>query len=175
MAAKPHTLIVALAVCLSLGSTASAQVAPKPAIVPAVNPNGEEVVQLTPFQVNAGDNTGWAPTETLAGTRFKTKLSDVASQIDVFTLDFMEDFGFTSIDAASVYSLNIENSTEFVSNVESKGAAKAPCGFAGLVRPGGPGSFCDRDAVGQLQLGARDPGFRSEPDDVRDWSADRSH
>ena len=132
MTPQPRTLLTVLAVCLALGSTASAQVAPKPAIVPAVNPNGEEVVQLTPFQVNAGDNTGWAPTETLAGTRFKTKLSDVASQIDVFTLDFMEDFGFTSIDAASVYSLNIENSTEFVSNVESKGGGEGTLRVRGI-------------------------------------------
>ena len=58
----------------------------------------QEVITLTPFQVGAGDNTGWAPSETLAGTRFKTKLADLASQIDVFTLDFMEEFGFTSIE-----------------------------------------------------------------------------
>jgi hypothetical protein len=120
MTSQPHPLLAALGACLALGAVASAQIAPQPPTGPTATPPREEVVQLTPFQVNADDNQGWAPTETLAGTRFKTKLSDLASQIDIFTLDFMEDFGFTSIEAASIYSLNIENSTEFVSNVESK-------------------------------------------------------
>ena len=92
----------------------------------------QEVITLTPFQVGAGDNTGWAPSETLAGTRFKTKLADLASQIDVFTLDFMEEFGFTSIESASVYSLNIENSTEFVNNVESKGGGEGDLRVRGI-------------------------------------------
>ena len=120
MTSPPHPLLAALGACLALGAVASAQIAPQPPTGPTATPPREEVVQLTPFQVNADDNQGWAPTETLAGTRFKTKLSDLASQIDIFTLDFMEDFGFTSIEAASIYSLNIENGTEFVSNVESK-------------------------------------------------------
>ncbi len=79
----PRLWLITHVAGLALGRAAAAQTAPLPSTAPAVNPRGDEVVQLTPFQVNTGDNTGWAPTETLAGTRFKTKLSDLASQIDV--------------------------------------------------------------------------------------------
>lgn len=91
-------------------------------VPPATSPlQEEEVVQLSPFLVSAEEETGWVATNTLAGSRLRTKLDDVATQMEVFTLEFMNDFGFNSMDAAAVYSLNIENSGEHVSNVESKG------------------------------------------------------
>ena len=82
--------------------------------------NAGELVMLAPFQVRAEDNRGWTAAETLAGTRLRTKLADVASQMDVFTLDFMQEFGFNSVEEASIYSLNIENGSEYVANVEAK-------------------------------------------------------
>ena len=116
----PRAPLAGIAGLLALGTSLPAQtLVPPPPSAPAIRTD-DEVIELPPFQVQAGDNSGWTPTQTLAGTRFRTKLGDLATQMEVFTMDFMDEFGFTNVEQASVYSLNIENSTEFVSNVESK-------------------------------------------------------
>jgi len=81
----------------------------------------EEILELSPFIVSTEEETGWVANNTLAGSRLRTKLDDVATQMEVFTMEFMSEFGFNSMDQAAVYSLNIENSGEHVDNVESKG------------------------------------------------------
>ena len=73
----------------------------------------DEVVELSPFVVSA-DETGWYATETLSGSRMRTSFDDVASQIEVLTMEFMDDFGVNSVEEASIYSLNLENNSEWV-------------------------------------------------------------
>ena len=51
----------------------------------------EDVFELSPFLVESG-TTGWTATETLAGSRMRTNLGDVATQVEVMTLDFMDDY-----------------------------------------------------------------------------------
>ena len=51
----------------------------------------EEVFQLSPFTVSAGEDIGYMATNTLAGTRLKTSLEDVASTVTVVTKEFMEE------------------------------------------------------------------------------------
>ncbi len=118
---SPCTLLAAVAAWLALGSGASAQTVASPPMDPARSKQIGDVVELPPFQVQAGDSTGWTPSQTLAGTRFRTNLADLATQMDVFTMDFMGEFGFTSIEQAAVYSLNVENNDEFVRDIASKG------------------------------------------------------
>ena len=77
--------------------------------------DGEEIVELSPFIVEESDNSGWTPTQTLAGSRLRTNVSDVASQMDIMTMDFMDDYGLTSIEDAAIYSINVENDNEYVS------------------------------------------------------------
>ncbi|MEM9158176.1 MAG: hypothetical protein AAGB46_03930 [Verrucomicrobiota bacterium] len=72
----------------------------------------DEVFELSPFLIQA-DDQGWAPTETLAASRLRTNLNDVASQVEVMTLEFMDDFGMDSIEEAAIYSLNVENQDEY--------------------------------------------------------------
>ncbi len=85
-----------------------------------VPPPTEEVIELSPFIVSTAQDTGWVANNTLAGSRLRTKLDDIASQMEVFTMEFMNEFGLNSIDDAAIYSLNIENSLEYVSDVDSK-------------------------------------------------------
>ena len=61
-----------------------AQTAPAPA--PAETEAEEEVIQLTPFEINATQDRGYAATQTLAGTRIRTDLRDVGAAISVVTL-----------------------------------------------------------------------------------------
>ena len=72
----------------------------------------EDALILSPFAVNASSDTGYAATSTLGGTRLKSELRDVASQIDVMTSEFLEDIGALTLDEALRYSMNIESNDE---------------------------------------------------------------
>lgn len=91
--------------------------------VPAGEASGNEpdpsrsdsVIELSPFQVSADSDQGYAARQTLSGTRFKTDLKDVPSQVSVMTKEFLEDIASVTPEDAFRYSLNIENTTEFQS------------------------------------------------------------
>ncbi len=55
----------------------------------------EETVILSPFTVDASEDTGYAATSTLAGTRIRTDLRDVGAAIQAVTKALMEDLGAT--------------------------------------------------------------------------------
>lgn len=69
--------------------------------------DSEEVVELSPFTVEADENIGYLATTTLAGTRIKTDLRDVGSAVSVVTREFMEDTGTTNEDLL-VYTVSTE-------------------------------------------------------------------
>lgn len=91
-----------------------------------------EVIELSPFLVEASDNQGWNPTQTLAGSRLRTNLSDVASQIEVLTIDFMDEFGFSSIEEAAIYTLNAESEEEWSGSGAGKQGNEGNLRFRGL-------------------------------------------
>jgi iron complex outermembrane receptor protein len=70
----------------------SAQTAPTPA---AGRPAAaqEDVVTLTEFSVSADPNRGYAPSETITGSRVATKIIDLPYTVNVLTAEFFEDFG----------------------------------------------------------------------------------
>lgn len=63
----------------------------------------DEVVTLSPFTVTTERDTGYAATETLAGTRLRTSLRDVAASMSVLTPELLRDLAATSIDEAVVF------------------------------------------------------------------------
>ncbi|OHE89089.1 MAG: hypothetical protein A3G75_06455, partial [Verrucomicrobia bacterium RIFCSPLOWO2_12_FULL_64_8] len=67
----------------------------------------EEVVALSPFQVVASNN-GYYAANTMSGTRFNTKLDDLASSITVVTKGQMEDFAMLDINDIFLYTANTE-------------------------------------------------------------------
>ncbi len=76
---------------------------------PPVKPEKEpEVLVLSPFEVKAEDDTGYAATETLAGTRIRTDLRDVGSAISIITKEFMKDIGATDSGTLLQYTTNAE-------------------------------------------------------------------
>ncbi len=75
---------------------------------PTVRPVDEEVVQLSPFEVSATSNEGYLATSSLAGSRLKTDLKDIASAISVITPQFMKDTGARNISDLLVYTTNTE-------------------------------------------------------------------
>ncbi|MBK1879348.1 TonB-dependent receptor plug domain-containing protein [Pelagicoccus mobilis] len=84
------------------------------ATVPAISAfsqddsQGEEIFELSPFTIEAGDDTGYRATSTLAGSRLKSELKDVAASISVVTSEFMEDLGATDIENTLVYVAGVE-------------------------------------------------------------------
>jgi hypothetical protein len=74
----------------------------------AAKPETEEVLVLSPFEVTADEETGYVATSTLAGTRIRTDLKDVASAISVITKEFMKDIGATDNSTLLQYTTNAE-------------------------------------------------------------------
>ncbi|GAB5561382.1 MAG: hypothetical protein SynsKO_30290 [Synoicihabitans sp.] len=89
---------------LASGSTLHAQA------VAGGETDSEDVVTLSPFTVDAEEDQGYVATSTLAGTRLKTDLADLAGAIQVVTEQFMEDTGVTSSEDLFLYTTNTEAS-----------------------------------------------------------------
>ncbi|MBT3480877.1 MAG: TonB-dependent receptor, partial [Opitutales bacterium] len=68
----------------------------------------QEIFELSPFTVDASDDTGYQATSTLAGTRIKTNLKDLGSSISVITSQFLEDTGATDAGSLLSYTSNTE-------------------------------------------------------------------
>jgi outer membrane receptor for ferric coprogen and ferric-rhodotorulic acid len=58
----------------------------------------EDVVQLSPFEVHAGEDRGYVASETVTGTRIATQIKDLPYTINVVTSEFFEDFGMFQLD-----------------------------------------------------------------------------
>ncbi len=67
-----------------------------------------DVYVLSPFEVTSERDVGYLATETLAGTRIRTDLRDVASSISVITKELMNDIGATGNDTLLQYTTNAE-------------------------------------------------------------------
>ena len=90
---RPHRAGIAAALLLgSIAGFAPAQVAnPAPAAEPTPSTD-EETLVLSPFVVTAEEDAGsYKATSTLAGSRIRTELRDVASPITVVTQQFLKD------------------------------------------------------------------------------------
>ena len=97
----------ALLVALTVASSLSAQQAPKPTKVSDVT-GTEERIDLSPFVVNATEDTGYRATNTLAGSRLKTPLKDIAGAIQVVTEEFLKDTGSTDASRLLLYTTSTE-------------------------------------------------------------------
>ena len=72
----------------------SGQVAP--AAVPVVAA-GDKVVELSPFEVRAEDDSGYQAMNTTSGSRLATSLKDTAASISPFTPEFLSDIAATNV------------------------------------------------------------------------------
>ncbi len=68
----------------------------------------ENIYKLSPFIVTSEEDEGYRASATLAGTRIKTDLKDLASSISVVTSQFLEDTGAVSNTDLLVYTTNTE-------------------------------------------------------------------
>lgn len=66
-----------------------------------------EVVELSPFIVSADSEVGYLATETLSGTRIRSKLGDVGAALDALTSELIRDIGADQVTDAIVLSGNV--------------------------------------------------------------------
>ena len=98
---------IAITSVLSLGAVSrlSAQTV---AAAPAKADTADDTLVLSPFVVSTTEDQGYAAKDTLAGTRVRTDLKDVASAISVVTKQFLQDTGATNNESLLQYTPNTE-------------------------------------------------------------------
>ncbi len=101
---KPRTFLTALALLACAWPLAAQTATPAPKALD----EQDKVIVLSPFEVTSSKDNGYQATETLAGTRIRTDLKDVASAIQVVTKEFMQDVGATNTGSLLQYTTNAE-------------------------------------------------------------------
>ncbi len=106
---NPTTRLIAATACAvtlsALPLLAQQAAAPAPETQPAADARGansDEIVVLSPFEV-VDETRGYQATNTMSGTRFNTKLEDLASSITVMTKNQMSDFAMLDLNDVFLY------------------------------------------------------------------------
>jgi len=68
----------------------------------------EEVFELSPFSVDAAQDSGYYASQTMAGGRLSSSLKDTGAAVQVVTKEFMEDLGATGIEELLQYTTSSE-------------------------------------------------------------------
>ena len=74
----------------------------------ADNETDDNVFDLSPFEINETQESGYMATTTLAGTLVRTDLSDVGSAISVYTAEFLQDIGAYDNETLMAYTVNAD-------------------------------------------------------------------
>ena len=76
-------------------------------------PADDDIVQLSAFTVTSSADKGYIAQNTLAGSRLKTSLMDVAAPTSVFTEQFLQDLQINNTDDLIPYMLSAENIDDY--------------------------------------------------------------
>lgn len=86
----------------------------------------EDIIELSPFEVDASNDVGYLANSTLAGGRMNTSLFTTPQPVSVLTKELLSDLGTTDVLEAMKYAVNAdpefqyEESSNFRANIESK-------------------------------------------------------
>jgi outer membrane receptor protein involved in Fe transport len=89
----------------------------KPVTAASTTGAGSEVLELTPFEVNAANDKGYYASNTLSGTRINSKLEDLGASISVVTKQQMQDFALLDINDVFLYEANTEGTGNYTDTV----------------------------------------------------------
>jgi hypothetical protein len=116
------SLLARAGLLLAATTAAQAQSIPAPAQpAPAAasrKPVEDEIIALSPFEV-VSDAKGYFASSTMSGTRFNTKVEDLASSLTIVTKEQMQDFAMLDINDVFLYTANTEGTgtySDFVMN-----------------------------------------------------------
>ncbi|WP_414662672.1 TonB-dependent receptor plug domain-containing protein [Horticoccus sp. 23ND18S-11] len=82
---------------------------------------GERVVELTPFEVNAAADKGYYASSTMSGTRLNSRIEDLAASITVVTKQQLLDTAAIDINDIFLYEANTEGTGQFTDFVIDRG------------------------------------------------------
>jgi outer membrane receptor for ferric coprogen and ferric-rhodotorulic acid len=88
----------------------------------------QDVIQLSPFSVDATKEKGYFAENTLAGSRLKTPINDLAASITVVTKQQMEDTGSLDINDVFKYEASTEGSSTYTPVIIDRNTAKDTIG-----------------------------------------------
>ncbi|MEM9159607.1 MAG: TonB-dependent receptor [Verrucomicrobiota bacterium] len=74
----------------------------------AQNEEEDEVFELSPFVVEGSEDIGYMSTQSLAGTRIKSNLRDVASTVQSITKEMLDDIGANDLNELLSYTTSTE-------------------------------------------------------------------
>lgn len=128
---RSRALIGTTAFCLATVLRLPAQTT-APATTGSATEENEEVLILSPFVVSAEEDAGsYRATSTLAGSRIRTELRDVASPISVVTAKFLKDTASNNNQDLLTYTTSTEVGGLFGTGAASAtpraSATAAPC------------------------------------------------
>jgi hypothetical protein len=122
------------ALTIAAVNSAQAQSTPPAAPPASGDTQPEETLVLSPFVVTADEDVGYTANSTLAGTRVRTELKDVASAISVVTSQFLQDTGSKNQQDLLVYTTNTEVGG-VRGNFSAAGGASTYNEVSNLLRP----------------------------------------
>lgn len=93
-----------------VASSALAQQRPAPADPAIAAATADQVIELSPFQVTSDSFKGYTASQTLAGSRLKMNVDEVASSIQILTPEFMSDVGATNVNELFLFTTSTESS-----------------------------------------------------------------
>ncbi len=99
---------MAFSLLVAAGSLSSSFAQSVPAVAAPAPKPVDDTVLMSPFQVDAENDTGYLASTAQSGTRLRTDLKDIASSISVVTKDFMNDIGATDLGSLLTYTLGTE-------------------------------------------------------------------
>ncbi|MDQ8201436.1 TonB-dependent receptor plug domain-containing protein [Pelagicoccus sp. SDUM812003] len=74
----------------------------------------EEIFELSPFEVNSSNDSGYVAENTLSGTRLNTAVKDLATTMSILTEQFWDDTAASSVNDMLIYTPGAERSdTQF--------------------------------------------------------------
>jgi outer membrane receptor protein involved in Fe transport len=92
--------------------------APAPGSANGVPVAPVEVVELSPFVVDAARDTGWVASTTLIGTRTNEQLVNLPMTVDAITADFMADMNAFTLEDAAIFVANVNTVSDLDTKVD---------------------------------------------------------
>ncbi len=76
---------------------------------------GEDIVELSPFEVSGSEDQGYAATSAMSGTRLNSKIEDLAASLTVVTKQQLQDTAAIDINDVFMYEANTEGTQQWTS------------------------------------------------------------
>lgn len=111
---NPHPTLRSLALA-TLGASLLGSLAAQTA---APSPKQDDIIELSPFQVDASRDMSWTATTTLIGTRTNQELSKVPITVDAITSEFMKDVQANTVEDAARFVSGLTVSPRFESRTD---------------------------------------------------------